>query len=624
MRTDSQRSSPVLDEETLGEVRRIWGFDTLRPLQAEAIQAGLDARDSLLVMPTGGGKSLCYQVPPLVAARRGDTRLDVCVSPLIALMKDQVDGLRASGYPAAALHSGMAADEREAVRRAVRAGEVRLLFVSPERLLAPGFDTWLGSVGVRAVAVDEAHCISQWGHDFRPEYRQLAGIRTLLPGISIHACTATATPRVQQDIVEQLGLRNPLVLVGSFDRPNLIYRIEPRVDGRRQLLEVLQRHRDEAVIVYAISRRDTETLAEYLQRERFKAACYHAGLAADERHRVQEAFAAEELDVVVATVAFGMGIDRSNVRCVVHMATPKSVEHYQQETGRAGRDGLESECVLFYSYADVVKWRTIMDAASGNSGDEDSPATADALQQLEAMTRFAGAAVCRHRWLVEHFGQEYPAKNCGACDVCLGEVRTVPDSTTLARKILSAVARTGQRYGAGYLADVLRGADTEDVRRRGHAALPTYGLLRSEDRSALTNYIFQLAELGLLERTDGEQPVFVLTRAGREALTGQTPVPLRQPPRGRGRRHATVDSGVVGLHQVDPALFEALRGVRKQLAAARGIPPYLVFSDATLREMAAVRPQTLQAMRAIKGVGDRKLAEFGQAFLAACAEAATT
>lgn len=624
MRTDSQRSSPVLDEETLGEVRRIWGFDTLRPLQAEAIQAGLDARDSLLVMPTGGGKSLCYQVPPLVAARRGDTRLDVCVSPLIALMKDQVDGLRASGYPAAALHSGMAADEREAVRRAVRAGEVRLLFVSPERLLAPGFDTWLGSVGVRAVAVDEAHCISQWGHDFRPEYRQLAGIRTLLPGISIHACTATATPRVQQDIVEQLGLRNPLVLVGSFDRPNLIYRIEPRVDGRRQLLEVLQRHRDEAVIVYAISRRDTETLAEYLQRERFKAACYHAGLAADERHRVQEAFAAEELDVVVATVAFGMGIDRSNVRCVVHMATPKSVEHYQQETGRAGRDGLESECVLFYSYADVVKWRTIMDAASGNSGDEDSPATADALQQLEAMTRFAGAAVCRHRWLVEHFGQEYPAKNCGACDVCLGEVRTVPDSTTVARKILSAVARTGQRYGAGYLADVLRGADTEDVRRRGHAALPTYGLLRSEDRSALTNYIFQLAELGLLERTDGEQPVFVLTRAGREALTGQTPVPLRQPPRGRGRRHATVDSGVVGLHQVDPALFEALRGVRKQLAAARGIPPYLVFSDATLREMAAVRPQTLQAMRAIKGVGDRKLAEFGQAFLAACAEAATT
>lgn len=624
MRTDSQRSSPVLDEETLGEVRRIWGFDTLRPLQAEAIQAGLDARDSLLVMPTGGGKSLCYQVPPLVAARRGDTRLDVCVSPLIALMKDQVDGLRASGYPAAALHSGMAADERDAVRRAVRAGEVRLLFVSPERLLAPGFDAWLGSVGVRAVAVDEAHCISQWGHDFRPEYRQLAGIRTLLPGISIHACTATATPRVQQDIVEQLGLRNPLVLVGSFDRPNLIYRIEPRVDGRRQLLEVLQRHRDEAVIVYAISRRDTETLAEYLQRERFKAACYHAGLGADERHRVQEAFAAEELDVVVATVAFGMGIDRSNVRCVVHMATPKSVEHYQQETGRAGRDGLESECVLFYSYADVVKWRTIMDAASGNSGDEDSPATAEALQQLEAMTRFAGAAVCRHRWLVEHFGQEYPAKNCGACDVCLGEVRTVPDSTTVARKILSAVARTGQRYGAGYLADVLRGADTEDVRRRGHAALPTYGLLRSEDRSALTNYIFQLAELGLLERTEGEQPVFVLTRAGREALTGQTPVPLRQPPRGRGRRHATVDSGVVGLHQVDPALFEALRGVRKQLAAARGIPPYLVFSDATLREMAAVRPQTLQAMRAIKGVGDRKLAEFGQAFLAACAEAATT
>jgi ATP-dependent DNA helicase RecQ len=610
-----------VDPETLADIRRVWGFDTLRPLQAEAIAAGIAGRDSLIVLPTGGGKSLCYQVPPLAAERRGDARLDLCVSPLIALMKDQVDGLRASGYPAAALHSGLPEGEREAVRRAARDGQVRLLFVSPERLLAPGFAAWLGSVGVRAVAVDEAHCISQWGHDFRPEYRQLAGLRALLPGVSLHACTATATPRVQRDIVEQLQLRDPLVLVGSFDRPNLVYRIEPRMDGRRQLLEVLGRHRDEAVIVYCISRRDTEALAEFLKGQRLKAACYHAGLSTEERHRVQEAFAAEALDIVVATVAFGMGIDRSNVRCVVHMAMPRSVEHYQQETGRAGRDGLESECVLLHSYADVVKWQTIAELPA-RAADAASEAQAEGARQLEAMARFAGAAVCRHKWIVEHFGQTYERGNCGACDVCLGEVRTVPDSTTVARKILSAVARTGQRFGAGYVADVLRGADTEEVRRRGHAALPTYGLLASEDRSALTNYIFQLVELGMLARTEDEHPVLVLTAAGREALAGGVPLPLRQPPRGRGRSHAAASSGVEGLHQVDPALFEALRGLRREIAAARGIPPYLVFSDATLREMAARRPRTLEELRTVKGVGDRKLVEFGAAFLAACTSAA--
>jgi ATP-dependent DNA helicase RecQ len=603
MRTDSHP-----DVDIAADIRRIWGFESLRPLQSEAISAGVAGRDSLVVMPTGGGKSLCYQVPPLVAARSGDTRIDVCVSPLIALMKDQVDGLKASGYPAAALHSGMDASERDAARRAVSQGQIRLLFVSPERLLAPGFDVWLGRVGVRAVAIDEAHCISQWGHDFRPEYRQLQSLRELLPGVSIHACTATATPRVQRDIVEQLALKDPLVLVGNFDRPNLIYRIEPRMGGRDQLLQVLSRHRNEAVIVYCISRKETESLAEFLKGHRFSAACYHAGLQSQERQRVQEAFTAEELDVVVATVAFGMGIDRSNVRCVVHMAMPKSVEHYQQETGRAGRDDLESECVLFYSYSDVVKWRSLSEGGAQ-----------DANAQLEAMANFAGSAVCRHRWIVEHFGQSYSKPACGACDMCLGEIRTAPDSTTLARKLLSAVVRTGQRYGAGYIADVVRGADTEEVRRRGHALLPTFGLLKHEDRGALTNYVFQLVELGLLERTQGEQPVMVLTAAGREALSGNVQVPLRLPPKGRGRKHATAASGVVGLHQVDPALFDRLRALRRHIAHERKIPPYVVFSDATLREIAAIKPRTLQALRTIKGVGDKKLAEFGQSFIDECA-----
>jgi len=625
---------PALDDAVLEDVSRIWGFDALRPLQSEAIAAGIAGRDSLVVMPTGGGKSLCYQVPPLAAARAGDTRIDVCVSPLIALMKDQVDGLRSNGYPAAALHSGMPADERDAVRRAVRAGDVRLLFVSPERLLAPGFDAWLGSVGVRAIAIDEAHCISQWGHDFRPEYRQLARLRTMFPAASLHACTATATPRVQHDIVAQLELRDPLVLVGSFDRPNLVYRVEPRVDGRRQLLEVLGRHRGDAVIVYCLSRKETESLSEFLRKEGFQAGCYHAGLAAEERHRVQEAFTEERLDVVVATVAFGMGIDRSNVRAVVHMTMPKSVEHYQQETGRAGRDGLESECVLFHSYADVVKWQSIIDASAdeararlGENGADDAAFEAldDSVAQgrthLESMQRMAGTAVCRHRWIVEHFGQEWHPRpsGCGACDVCLGEVRMMPDSTTVARKLLSAVVRTGQRFGAAYIADVVRGAATEEVARRGHASLPTYGVLRGEDRNALINCMFQLVEHGLLARTEGDHPVLVLTPEGHRALRGEVEVALRAPPRGRGRKHATARE-VHGAHEVDTSLFERLRALRRELAAQRGVPPYVIFSDATLLEMAARRPATLGEMAAVRGVGERKLADLGPAFLVAIAE----
>ena len=462
---------PGLDAAVFDDIQRVWGFDTLRPLQAEAIAAGIAGRDSLVVMPTGGGKSLCYQVPPLAAARAGDTRIDVCVSPLIALMKDQVDGLRTNGYPAASLHSGMTNEERDEVRRAVGAGEVRLLFVSPERLLAPGFDTWLGSVGVRAIAIDEAHCISQWGHDFRPEYRQLKQLRRMFPGVSLHACTATAAPPVRDDIVAQLELIDPLVLVGNFDRPNLIYRIEPRIDGRKQILGVLERHRGDAVIVYCMSRKETEAIAEYLSKEKFNAACYHAGMTSIQRSKVQERFTAEKLDIVVATVAFGMGIDRSNVRAVVHMTIPKSIEHYQQETGRAGRDGLESECVLFHSYADVVKWNSITERSTNEARarlDEEG-ADAEAYEaldasvaqgrvQLEAMQRMASGAVCRHRWLVEHFGQRYEpiaresragdANGCGACDVCMQEVRMATDSTTVARKLLSAVVRTGQRYGA--------------------------------------------------------------------------------------------------------------------------------------------------------------------------------
>jgi ATP-dependent DNA helicase RecQ len=355
----------------------------LRALQEQAVAAAMEPRDSLLVMPTGGGKSLCYQLPPLI-----DDRLDVVVSPLISLMKDQVDGLREVGVPAAALHSGISADERNEINAMIRAGELRLLFTSPERLVTDGFLSMLEKLDVRRFAIDEAHCISQWGHDFRPEYRQLAMLRERFPGATLHAFTATATPRVRDDIVRQLALVDPAVMVGSVDRDNLVYRVVPKVDVERQTAEVIARHPDDAVIVYCISRKETESLAGWLTHHAIPAKAYHAGMDGGLRRQVQEEFASEKLNVVVATVAFGMGIDRSNVRCVIHTGMPKSVEHYQQETGRAGRDGLEAECVLLYSAGDAIKWERIIEMSAADAPDPEAWLAASK-QLLQGMSRFA-------------------------------------------------------------------------------------------------------------------------------------------------------------------------------------------------------------------------------------------
>jgi len=591
--------------QILATVRRYWGFDTLRPLQEQAIHAGLEHRDSLVVMPTGGGKSLCYQVPPEVAQRT-----DIVVSPLISLMKDQVDGLRECGYAAAALYSGMPADTQRETEAGVVAGRYRLVFVAPERLLTPRFLQLTERLGVRAFAIDEAHCISHWGHDFRPEYRQLAELKQRFPQASIHAYTATATERVRADIVEQLRLVDPSVLVGTFDRPNLVYRVVPRADAEAQVLEAIGRHTGQAAIVYCLSRKDTEAMARALQAHGVRAAHYHAGMEAEARRTTQEAFASEQLDVVAATVAFGMGIDRSDVRCVIHATMPKSIEHYQQETGRAGRDGLEAECVLFYSAADVIRWESLMEKSAAEAN-----ATADvvlaARELLAHMRRFSVTPQCRHRMLSEYFGQAYTSPNCGACDVCLHEVEGMADATVAAQKILSCVARAGERFGAEHIVDVLLGANTERVRRWHHEQLSTYGLMTGTNRKTLTNMLYQLLDAGLLERTSEERPVLRLNDNSWAVLRGQHAVQLLQPKVEVRKTRVDAES----WEGVDRGLFESLRVLRRQIAEERSVPPYVVFGDATLRDLARVRPGSPHAFLKVRGIGERKLADLGPRFL---------
>ena len=594
-------------------VRHTWGFDGLRPMQEEAIRAGLERRDSLVVLPTGGGKSLCYQVPPLMAGRA-----DIVVSPLISLMKDQVDGLRANGYPAATLHSAQEPEERAAAERFIASGECRLAFVSPERLVTSWFLQTVENLGIHTFAVDEAHCISHWGHDFRPEYRQLAVLKQRVSGATLHAYTATATERVRGDIIEQLGLEDPAVLVGRFDRPNLIYRLIPRLDLNEQVRRVLARHADEAVIIYCISRKDTEKLAAFLAADGYRAACYHAGLDGAERHRAQEAFITERLDVIVATVAFGMGIDRSDVRCVIHAAVPKSVEHYQQETGRAGRDGLAAECVLLHSPADTLRWRMLLERGAAEAAGNGEGLEA-ALQLLEEMRRFCAPGRCRHRGLSEYFGQVYepPAgaepPGCGACDVCLGESEGLVDGSRDAQMILSCVARVGQRYGMGHVVDVLRGADTERVRRLGHHELSTWGLMKGRDCKEIMNLAFQLLDQDLLARTEGEYPVLHLNEMSLAVMRGEHPVQLVPV---RVKRARTTAREAASWENVDRDLFDSLRELRTDLARQRNVPPYVIFSDASLRDMARGKPASAEQFLAVHGVGDKKLADFGEAFLA--------
>jgi ATP-dependent DNA helicase RecQ len=590
-------------------LERYWGYTSFRPLQREAMEAILAGRDSVVVLPTGGGKSLCFQAPALV--REG---LALVVSPLIALMKDQVDTLVGNGVPAASLHSAMTPEGRDAAVRGLADGRFRLLYVAPERLVGEGsggLAAILGRTPVSFVAIDEAHCISQWGHDFRPEYRQLATLRDRWPQASLHAFTATATGRVRRDIASQLALRSPVELVGSFDRPNLVYRVLARANLRQQLQDILARHSGEAGIVYCQSRREVDDLARWLSESGVRAAAYHAGLSDADRHRNQDAFINEDVDVMVATVAFGMGIDRSDVRFVVHAGAPQSLEHYQQEAGRAGRDGLEAECVLIYSGSDFLRWRTLLERNG-----EWTDARRLLMRDLE---RYAASVDCRHRRLVGYFGESYTKPDCGSCDVCLGELEAVPDPATTARKILSAVARVRQRFGVVHVLNILRGKATVAVDERGHRDLSVFGLMRDTPADELRGYIDQLLARGLLRSTEDAYPVLQLTADGVALLrdagasAGLELARLRRPEPGRGRRRSRAEA--VSWDGVDRDIFDRLRALRLSLARSRGVPPYVVFHDTTLRELARVKPRSAGQLRQVYGIGARKADELGDAIL---------
>ena len=595
--------APIEEWMLLATLRQIWGYDSFRPRQREAVEAVLQGRDSLFVFPTGGGKSITYQLPALL--KQGTA---VVVSPLISLMQDQVQALRALGVPAFTLNSGIEAEEAAKAYRALREGVAKLLYVSPERLLCDDMVERLAG-RVSFFAIDEAHCISQWGHDFRPGYRELQQLRARFPGVPLHACTATATDAVKDDIAATLGLQDALLLVGSMDRPNLTYRLIRSRNRMAQIEKVLAAHRGEAGIIYCISKAEVDELAADLQARGHRALPYHAGLSTEQRRLHQERFTREEVDVVVATVAFGMGIDRSNVRFVIHAGMPRSIENYQQEAGRAGRDGLPSECVLFYSGRDMMVWKTIM-------GPPQSEADQVALDKVSAMYRFCRALQCRHRTLVEYFGQAWHETDCGACDVCLGEHREVEDSLLVAQKLLSCVARVRERFGIRHVAEVLKGGRSEKILTLRHDSLSTYGLLKEYALADIADWLDQLVAGGFLE----QEPQFHtlrITPSGWTLLRGTGRVALTQPrePVASGRRGLLrADEG--DGPAPDAALFEVLRVLRKRLADERGVPPYVIFNDATLVGLSRSKPLNDVAFRSIKGVGDKKAQDLGPIFIA--------
>ncbi len=604
-----QRNNTV--DQVYSALASVFGYRSFRPYQEDVVRATLVGRDSFTVMPTGGGKSLCYQLPAHVM-----DGLCVVISPLISLMKDQVDGANANGLRAATLNSASSERERFLLRQSLAERELDLLYVSPERLRAPGFIEFLKRQKLAFFAVDEAHCISEWGHDFRPDYLALSCLTQEFPEVPVAAFTATATPRVARDIVDRLGLREPHLTRASFNRANLFYQVLPKEDEQKQLLDFVRERAGEPGIIYRTSRKSVEATAAMLRKNGVAAAAYHAGMADQDRAAAQDAFRLDECPVMVATIAFGMGIDKPNVRYVVHADLPKNLEGYYQETGRAGRDGDAAHCLLFYGRKDMAQLLFFA------RGVEDEQARVVAEQQLYQMLRFAESDGCRRRALLAYFGEELEGENCGGCDICSGEA-VREDASVNAQKALSAMVRTGGRFGAAHIGGILTGSKAERILSAGHDGLPTYGVGKDRDRSYWRKLINALIAQGHAWVEDAQFPTPAVTEKGWRVLRGEEPFLMLRTEESAREKRKREKAAVAAGEGVSQGLFEELRAERFRLAREKGLPPYAVFADRSLRDMARLFPATPEQFLSVSGVGRHKLDLYGELFLQRIADYAT-
>lgn len=587
-------------------LKRYWGYDSFLPLQKEAISSVLGSEDSLTVLPTGGGKSLCFQLPALLTEG-----MAVVVSPLISLMKDQVDTLKDMGIQAEFLNSSLTAGEQSFVIDRIRGGEIKLLYISPERLQNEEMIDLLSSVKLSFFVIDEAHCISHWGHDFRGSYRNLWMIKEVFRPVSVHAFTATATRQVQKDIVKQLKFGEHKTHIGMVDRPNLTYRVAPRAEVLKQITRVLEKHENEAGIIYCLRRKDVDSLSEKLKKLGIHNVRYHAGMTDEERRVSQEMFSGEKVDVIVATIAFGMGIDRSNIRFIVHAGMPKSIEHYQQETGRAGRDGLPAFCYMFYGGGDYRLWSFFA---------EKSTERETMMAKLSVMYNFCTRPQCRHKVIINYFGQTSEKSSCGACDYCLNELDMVSDASIVGQKILSCVARVRGRnygFGAAHTVNVLRGRMTDKIESLSHDNLSVFGIMREESDAFIRHMIEQLIGQGFIER-GGEYSTLSVTASGENLLAGEVEPILAKPiiaAKKKDSARRAKKRKEIEWADIDQGLFQELRKKRTALAMEKGVPAYIIFSDKTLRDIASKKPKTIEEFSGLYGVGENKLKSYAEIFI---------